>query len=57
MKLLFVMDPLARIQIAGDSTFEERPFVVPASVATSRTRIELRVDGDDAITVFHYWFY
>jgi len=49
--------PIATIEVLGDSTFEERPFVVPASVATSRTRIELRVDERDAITVFHYWFY
>jgi hypothetical protein len=49
--------PMTTIEVTGDSAFEERSFVVPAGVATSRTRIELRVAGDDAITVFHYWFY
>jgi hypothetical protein len=49
--------PIATIEVTGDSAFEERPFVIPADVATSRTRIELRATDGDAVTVFHYWFY
>jgi hypothetical protein len=33
----------------------ERTFEVPASVASERVRIELRVD-EGAVTTFHYWF-
>jgi hypothetical protein len=47
--------PMGGFDLGDDEDWEEQSFDVPASVATERTRIELRVDGG-AVTTFHYWF-
>ena len=47
--------PIGDFDLGDDEDWVERTFEVPASVASERVRIELRVD-EGAVTTFHYWF-
>jgi hypothetical protein len=47
--------PIGEFDVGDDEDWVERTFEIPASVASERVRIELRVD-EGAVTTFHYWF-
>ncbi|HXN32773.1 MAG TPA: hypothetical protein VN894_12960, partial [Polyangiaceae bacterium] len=49
-------EPNAAFDVGGDEDWQEHSFDIPASVTTSRTRIELRAEGG-TLTTFHYWFF
>jgi len=49
-------EPIAAFDLGGDEDWQEHSFDIPASVTTSRTRIELRAEGG-TLTTFHYWFF
>jgi hypothetical protein len=56
VRILAGDEPLAAFDLDGEEEdWVERSFEVPASVASARTPIEVRV-GRSPITVFHYWF-
>jgi hypothetical protein len=50
-------EPVGEFEWSEEETEDwvERSFEIPPALASSRTRVELRVHGGP-ITVFHYWF-
>jgi hypothetical protein len=55
LRVLANGEPVGAFDLGDDDDWVERSFDVPATVASDRTRIEVRV-GVAAVTTYHYWF-